>query len=197
LDHLHSDQYPDPPERAARSSAIRRFLLDSLEILTLSVLLFLTINTVSARVRVESVSMQPTLYAGNFVIVNKLAYQLGQPERGDIIVFHYPPDPAQEPYVKRVIGLPGDVVEIRDGRVYTNDIPAYEPYVVGGTARGGEWQVPAKSLFVMGDNRNNSSDSRTWGMVPMELVIGKALLIYWPPQEWSWLSFPSASAAGP
>jgi signal peptidase I len=141
--------------------------------------------------------MEPTLQAGNFVIVNKLSYQIGRPNRGDVIVFKYPPDPSQEPYVKRVIGLPGDHIEIKTGKVLINGIQLSEPYLVGETQRGGEWQVPANSLFVMGDNRNNSSDSRAWGMVPFDDVIGKALLVYWPPQEWAWLGFPSAAAAAP
>jgi len=171
--------------------------MDILETLILSVVLFLGINAVSARIRVESISMQPNLYAGDFVIVNKLAYKLGTPARGDIIVFRYPPDPTQVPYIKRVIGLPGDNVHIADGKVYVNNEVIPEPYLSVVTNRGGDWTVPANSLFVMGDNRNNSSDSRSWGMVPMENVIGKALLIYWPPQDWALLHVQRAVAADP
>jgi signal peptidase I len=197
LNHLHSEIFPDPPKKEEKTESIRRFFFESLEIIVLSLFFFLAINTISARVRVESVSMEPTLHAGNFVIVNKLAYQIGRPVRGDVIVFKYPPDPTQEPYVKRVIGLPGDLVEITDGRVYINGVPLFEPYLADEISRGGEWRIPANSLFVLGDNRNNSSDSRAWGMVPMDYVIGKALLVYWPPQKWAWLSFSSAAAAGP
>ncbi len=141
--------------------------------------------------------MQPTLYAGNFVLVNKLAYKLGTPGRGDIIVFLYPPDPTQVPYIKRVIGLPGDHVHIANGKVYVNGEMLVEPYLVTATNRGGDWNVPANSLFVMGDNRNNSSDSRSWGYVPLGNVIGKAEVVYWPPQKWGLLSFPTAAAANP
>jgi len=172
-------------------------LREALEMLVLSLMLFGVINTLSARIRVESVSMQPTLYAGNFVIVNKLAYRLGEPSRGDVIVFRYPPAPEQEPYIKRIIGLPGDLVQITGGKVYINGGPLAEPYLGVATNQGGEWVVPAGSLFVMGDNRNSSSDSRAWGMVPFENVIGKALVVYWPPGKWGLLSFPSAAAAGP
>jgi signal peptidase I len=182
-----------PPEN---SGGFRKFLLDVLETVGLSLVLFLGINAVSARIRVESISMQPTLYAGDYVIVNKIAYKLGTPERGDVIVFRFPPDPAREPYIKRVIGLPGDHLHIEDGKVYINGELLIEPYLRVQTERGGDWTVPEDSLFVMGDNRNNSSDSRAWGMVPEENIIGRALVIYWPPNQWGVLSFPYATAAG-
>jgi signal peptidase I len=171
--------------------------VDLLETIVLSLILFAGINLVSARIRVESISMQPTLFEGNFVVVNKLAYRTGDPGRGDIIVFYYPPDPKQEPYIKRVIGLPGDRIHIEEGKVFVNDALLEEPYVHVPTNRGGDWSVPAGALFVMGDNRNNSSDSRAWGMVPLNNVIGKAMVVYWPPQQWTLLSFPYAAAAEP
>jgi signal peptidase I len=150
--------------------------------------LFLAINAVSERIRVESISMQPTLYPGDYVIVNKLAYRLkGSPDRGDVIVFRYPPNPAAIPYIKRVIGLPGDQIHIADGRVSVNGQLVVEPYLVVPTNRGGDWSVPEGQLFVMGDNRNNSSDSRSWGFVPLENIIGRAELIYLPPQHWAFL----------
>jgi signal peptidase I len=198
LDSLHTEIVPElDPERPPAPGGARRMILDVLETLVLSVVLFLGINAVSARIRVESISMQPNLYAGDFVIVNKLAYKLGVPQRGDIIVFRYPPDPTQTPYIKRVIGLSGDQIHIADGKVYVNDELLVEPYLKAVTSRGGDWTVPANSLFVMGDNRNNSSDSRSWGMVPMENVIGKALVIYWPPEDWALLHVASAVAADP
>jgi len=183
-------------EDQERGSNFRKALIDILETIILSVVLFLGINLVSARIRVESISMQPTLHAGNFVLVNKVAYKLGSPERGDVVVFRYPPDPEQVPYIKRIIGLPGDKISIYDGKVYANGQLLVEPYIASATRQGGEWTVPADSLFVMGDNRNNSSDSRSWGMVPMENVIGKALVVYWPPDKWGVLNFPAAVAAG-
>jgi signal peptidase I len=198
LDSLHTEIIPEQnPEQQPTKGGARRMILDVLETLVLSVVLFLGINAVSARIRVESISMQPNLYAGDFVIVNKLAYKLGVPARGDIIVFRYPPDPSQTPYIKRVIGLSGDQIRIADGQVFVNEKLLNEPYLKVSTSRGGEWTVPANSLFVMGDNRNNSSDSRSWGMVPLENVIGKALVIYWPPQDWGFLHVASAVAADP
>lgn len=199
MDSLHTEIVPEQSsdQQQPTQGGARRMILDVLETLILSVVLFLGINAISARIRVESISMQPNLYAGDFVIVNKLAYKLGVPQRGDIIVFRYPPDPTQTPYIKRVIGLPGDKIHIADGQVYVNNKLLVEPYLSVTTSRGGDWTIPANALFVMGDNRNNSSDSRSWGMVPMENVIGKALVIYWPPKDWAVLHMASAVAADP
>jgi signal peptidase I len=198
LDQFRSEIIPEAGGSGSSEGGpkMREFLRDTLETILIALVLFLGINTVSARIRVESVSMQPTLFAGNYVIVNKLAYRLGEPQRGDVIVFKYPPDPGREPYIKRVIGLPGDRVRIENGKVSVNGQLLAEPYLQVVTEQGGEWQVPQGNLFVMGDNRNNSSDSRAWGMVPMENVIGKAIVIYWPPEKWGLLSFPYATAAG-
>ncbi|OGO28165.1 MAG: signal peptidase I [Chloroflexi bacterium RBG_16_54_11] len=166
----------------------RRTILDTLETIVLSLVLFLAINTVSERIRVESISMQPTLFPSDYVIVNKLAYRFtGTPQRGDVIVFRYPPNPEAIPYIKRVIGLPGDQVHIADGKIHINGQLMLEPYLTVNTNRGGDWTVPEGSLFVMGDNRNNSSDSRTWGFVPLENIIGRAELIYLPPKHWAFL----------
>lgn len=192
-----TDPEPEPETQAEKGGGGWRLVREALETILLSLVIFGVINTFSARIRVESVSMQPTLYAGDFVIVNKLAYRLGEPKRGDVIVFRYPPAPEQEPYIKRIMGLPGDRVNISGGKVTINGQLLEEPYLNVTTNQGGEWLVPPDSLFVMGDNRNSSSDSRAWGMVPFENVIGKALVVYWPPGKWGLLSFPSAAAAGP
>ncbi len=175
----------------------RRIVMDMLETVALAVILFLGINAVSARIRVDSISMQPTLYAGDFVLVNKIAYWLGEHERGDVIVFYYPPKPDDIPYIKRIVGLPGDRVHIASGKVYINGEQLIEPYLKITTNRGGDWTVPPESLFVMGDNRNNSSDSRSWGFVPYKNVIGKAEVIYLPPKHWGWLDVEVAAAAQP
>ena len=195
--NLRVKEYPDPPEEHQSPRGFRGFARDILEISLISFILFLSINTLSARIRVESVSMEPTLYAGNFVIVSKLTYRFEEPGRGDIIVFHYPPNPEQDPYIKRVIGLPGDRVDVRGEEVLINGIRIAEPYLESPTRQDGEWIVPPDSLFVMGDNRNNSSDSRSWGVVPKENVIGKALVVYWPPDKWDLLNSSYAVAAEP
>lgn len=195
MENFRTTSVPEPSLEPASNTKWRRTLIDLLETVVLSVLLFVGINSVSSRIRVESISMQPTLYAGNFVLVNKLTYKLGSPHRGDVIVFRFPPDPNQVPYIKRVIGLPGDHVHIENGKVMINDELYVEPYLAVSTVHGGDYYVPPNSLFVMGDNRNNSSDSRSWGMVPLENVIGKAMFIYWPPDQWKMLNFPIAAAA--
>ena len=160
-----------------------RFALDIIETLVLAVVLFLGINAVSARVRVDGFSMIPTLQDGEFVLVSKLNYQFGNVERGDIIVFHFPMDPEQE-LIKRVIGLPGDTIGVQNGKVSVNGQVLDEPYIAATPAYSGEWQVPDDQLFVLGDNRNDSSDSHSWGFLPFEKVVGKAVVIYWPPPLW-------------
>lgn len=199
MDNYRSEYIPDfdtQPE-GEKTKGVRRFFMDLLETLVLSLVLFLAINAVSARIRVESISMQPTLYAGDFIIVNKLAYRLGEPNRGDIIIFHYPPDPNREPYIKRVIGLPGEMVKVSGGNVYVNDVLLDEPYISAPPNYEGSWGVPEDSLFMLGDNRNSSSDSHSWGMVPLENVIGKAEIVYWPPTDWQLLNGATAAAAEP
>ena len=183
VENFHTEAVPEPVAPEKGRSGAARFIIDLLETLILSVILFLAINAVSARIRVDGFSMEPTLHSGEFVIVNKLAYKLGDPAISDVIVFHYPRDPEQE-YIKRVIGLPGDHVMITDGQVYVNDQPIEEPYISMPPAYQSDWTVPENQLFVLGDNRNNSSDSHTWGPVPMENVIGKAFFVYWPPERW-------------
>lgn len=195
MEQYLSDSQPDPA--AEQPTSLRRFLGDILETLVLSVVLFLVINGLSARIRVESISMQPTLYDGNFVLVNRIAYKVGEPGRGDVIVFRYPPDPDKEPYIKRVIGLPGDVVRIENRKVMVNGFPLSESYIMADPNYQGTWQVPEGNLFVLGDNRNNSSDSHSWGFVPLENIIGKAEVVYWPPERWQILDPSTASAASP
>lgn len=196
MDSFQSESYPEPEVSGHRRSGLLRFILDVFETLVLSVLLFAGINAVSARIRVDGPSMQPTLHTGEFVIVNKLAYTFGEPKVGDVIVFHYPRDPDQE-YIKRVIGLGGDRIRVAQGQVYVNDVPLDEPYIAAPPAYQNEWVVPEDSLFVLGDNRNNSSDSHNWGSVPMPYVIGKALLVYWPPEQWQFIDHPSTANAAP
>ena len=166
-----------------KSSGILRFFGDVLETLVLAAFLFFIIDMLSARIRVDGSSMEPTLHTGAFVIVDKVSYRIGAPERGDVIVFHYPRNPEKE-YIKRVIGLPGDTVNIVNGQVSVNGQVLKEPYIAAAPTYPGHWTVNQNSLFVLGDNRNNSDDSHRWGTVPMDYVIGRAVLVYWPPYEW-------------
>jgi signal peptidase I len=195
LDINQSELIPEIAQSKGKRSGCLSFLVDILETLILSVVLFVTINTISARIRVDGDSMIPTLVSGEYVVVNRLSYRLGSPQRGNIIVFHYPRDPKEE-YIKRVIGLPGDEVEVLNGSVLINGQPLDESYLNVKMNYNGTWRVPAGQLFVLGDNRNNSSDSHDWGMVPMDYVVGKAVLVYWPPPAWGLLEHvPLANAA--
>lgn len=169
-------------EPKSKSSSCVGFIVDTVETILLALVLFLAINALSARVRVENISMKPTLQPGEFLLVNRVAYKIGEPSIGDIVVFHAP-GASDLDYIKRVVGLPGDHVEISDGLVYVNDQPLYEPYISDPPRYSGEWDVPPGQLFVLGDNRNNSSDSHMWGFVPFEDIVGRALLIYWPLSE--------------
>jgi len=197
LEHFHTETIPDETiETEEKRSGFLRFAIDVLETLILSVILFAAINAVSARIRVDGSSMEPTLHSGEFVIVNKLTYKLGMPEIGDVVIFHYPRDPEQE-YIKRVIGLPGDQVEIADGKVYVNGQLLEEDYIAASPAYEANWDVPEDALFVLGDNRNNSADSHSWGAVPLNYVVGKAVFIYWPPPDWGMIDGPSIAIAAP
>jgi signal peptidase I len=172
----------------------KRFALDIIETLVLAVVLFLAINAISARVRVDGFSMRPTLDDGEFVLVNKMSYRFGEVSRGDIIVFHFPVNPEEE-LIKRVIGLPGDRVTVSDNRVYVNGQALNEPYIAQTPLYSGEWTVAEGHYFVLGDNRNNSNDSKDWGLLPAENLVGKAVLIYWPPAMWTIIEHTEVFAA--
>jgi len=193
LDELQSEQtsaHPaDQPGSKSKRSGCLGFFIDTIETILLALVLFLAINALSARVRVENVSMQPTLKPGEFLLVNRVAYKFGEPSIGDIIVFHAPGVNDMD-YIKRVIGLPGDQVRISDGIVYVNNQPLYEPFIAEAPRYGGTWDVPLGEYFVLGDNRNNSSDSHMWGFVPREDIVGRALFIYWPLSEITLLRSP-------
>ena len=177
-----SEQPTRPIEQPEAASIMRKtssFLLETFQTILLALVLYFLIDSVVARVRVENISMKPTLIPDEFVLVNKLAYRFGELKRGDIIVFHFPQNP-QEDYIKRVIGLPGDMVEVKDSSVFVNGTRLNEDYIAAPPSYAGSWKIPEGSIFVLGDNRNQSSDSHQWGYVPMANIVGKAMLIYWP-----------------
>ncbi|HIE57542.1 MAG TPA: signal peptidase I, partial [Anaerolineales bacterium] len=176
LTDFRSEMTPNPPLAVAEGNALRQFLFDTLQTLALALVLFVAINFVSARIRVVSISMENTLHPGDFVLVNRLAYKLGDIERGDVVIFD-PPVASPDPYVKRVIGLPGEMVHIDNNKVYVNDVRLQESYLDSDFHSGGTWHVPEDAVFVMGDNRNYSSDSRDWGFLPLDNIIGRALFV--------------------
>ena len=135
--------------------------------------------------RVDGLSMAPTLEDHDRLIVNKLVYELGDPRPGDIVMLYYPLNP-EKMFVKRVIAREGDTVRIVDGRVYVNDIPLRDDYVPAEFRSHDDWgpQVIQQGYyFVMGDHRNNSSDSRHWGFVPKKYIVGKVKVRWWPLNE--------------
>ncbi|MDE0311619.1 MAG: signal peptidase I [Caldilineaceae bacterium] len=162
---------------------LKSLLRETLETVVLAILIFLVIRSLVQNYRIEGQSMEPNFQHGQYLLVNKLAYRLGEYRRGDVIVFHYPNNPSQD-YIKRVIGLPGDTVEFRDGVLIVNGLTVEEPYDQIPIAR----DIPAQTvapgfLYVLGDNRPASSDTRTWGQLSQEFVIGKAWVAIWPVEK--------------
>jgi signal peptidase I len=167
--------------------SLRTYLFEILQTLILAAVMYVMIDAVIARVRVENISMLPTLHPGEFLLVNKLAYKISPMSRGDIVIFHHD---EKEDYIKRLIGLPGDTIKVDNGKVSVNQQVLTEPYIAAPPSYSGVWQVPAGSVFVLGDNRNSSSDSHSWGFVSLEKLIGKALVVYWPLQNAQILTHP-------
>lgn len=185
---VSSDDIPEQEEAGepslSRSFGMRSWLQDVLETLLLAVILFLVINMLTGRYQVRGQSMVPSLFNGQYLIASKVSYWLHLPERGDIVVLDPPRQHSDMPYIKRLIGLPGDVIEVREQRVWVNGIALNEPYTQAPPNYTGYWTVDADNYFVLGDNRNNSNDSHAWGLLPRENILGKAIFCYWPPDHW-------------
>jgi signal peptidase I len=166
------------------TTAVWAWVRDLLETLALAAIIFLVVNTFTGRYEVQSISMEPTLHEGQYLIVSKISYWLHRPERGDIIVLDPPNGRSEIPYIKRIIGLPGEKVDVRDGRVWINGIALNEPYISGPPTYIENRVLGDNEYMVLGDNRNNSSDSHIWGVLPRENIIGKSIFRYWPPEKW-------------
>ncbi|HSQ39787.1 MAG TPA: signal peptidase I [Anaerolineales bacterium] len=166
------------------TTSVWAWFRDLVETLVLAVIIFLVVNTFTGRYEVQSISMEPTLHEGQYLIVSKVAYWFHAPERGDIVVLDPPNHQSEIPYIKRVIGLPGERVEIRDGRVWINGIALNEPYISGPPSYSESQVLKDEEYLVLGDNRNNSSDSHIWGILPRDNIIGKSIFRYWPPEKW-------------
>jgi len=163
---------------------MRDFFRDFVITVILAVVIFFALQFTVGNFVVIGASMQPSFYEGERVVASKLAYKLSEPERGDVIVFR-PPNGGEEDYIKRIIALPGEIVEVRGGVVYVNNTPLLEPYIKQTPNYTYSVEiVPENEYWVLGDNRNNSNDSHTGWTVPRENIIGKAWLIIWPPDEW-------------
>lgn len=176
----------DAPETLKRPSLWRKVgvaLRELIETLILTLVIFLLIRFAVQNFRIEGSSMEPNFHDGQYLFVNKLIYLFQPPQRGDVIVF-VPPNSGSRDFIKRVIGLPGERVEIRSGTVFINGEPLVESYpLYPGSYSTGPIVVPPDEYFVLGDNRNYSSDSHSWGTVPGKRIIGKAWFSYWPPQS--------------
>lgn len=158
-------------------------LREILETVLLTVIIVLLLKTATGQFQVRGSSMEATLHDGQYLIISKLTYWFHPPQRGDIIVFH-PPTHPREDYIKRIIGLPGEVINIRSGQVRVDGVLLDEPYISNAAAYSGDWTLGEREYFVLGDNRRNSSDSHSWGVLPRESIIGKSWLCYWPPEYW-------------
>ena len=173
--------------------ALGAFFLDIIEtvVIALSIFLILYLFIMQPH-QVNGQSMEPTFHHAEYVMTDKLSYKFGQPNRGDVIVFEAPPA-ANCPegtgcdYIKRIIGLPGDTIEVRDGSIFVNSKMLTETYIdksiktkPGLFTSNGPITVPPGNYFVVGDNRDHSSDSRVWGTVPYDRIVGKVFFRYWP-----------------
>jgi len=177
------------PNRNVQRPEQEIFWVESLKIVGMSLFLALGIRTFAAGAYfIPSGSMKPTLQINDRLIVSKLSYDFTNPQRGDVVVFT-PPDAVlkeehedpSDPFIKRVIGLPGDKVEVKSGLVYVNNCPLRENYIAAKPDYSyGPVTVPRASYLVLGDNRNNSYDGHYWGFVPRNRIIGKAIYRFWP-----------------
>jgi signal peptidase I len=178
------DQENPTHERERPRTNWKGVLREIAETAILTLLIFVLMRAVVQNYRIEGYSMEPNLHEQEYLIVNKISYYLGEPQRGDIIVFEFPGSHLSGPekdYIKRVIGLPGDTVECRPGEILVNGQVIDEPY----DPNPGSYYCPPTVLgpseyFVLGDNRNQSSDSHSWGPLERRFIIGKAWLLYWP-----------------
>ncbi|MGF7185153.1 signal peptidase I [Desulfitispora alkaliphila] len=162
-------------------SSARSVFFEYVQSILIAVVLALLIRTfIFQPFYIPSGSMEPTLQVRDRIIVSKFYYRFTEPEIGDVLVFKYPVNESQD-FIKRVVGRPGDVVELRDSQLYVNDIMIPESYIKEPHYGDfGPLEINAGEYFVLGDNRNNSKDSRDWGIVPEDNLVGKAHIIFWP-----------------
>ena len=164
---------------------VKSALREIIETFVLALIIFLAVRTFVMNYRVIGHSMQPTIEEGQFLLIDKPLYNMGEPRRGDVVVLN-PPDAPGQIYIKRVIGIPGDVVEIKNGQVFINEQALLEPWETRPypASNWGPGRVGTDEVLVLGDNRPGSRDSRYFGMLPQEKIIGRAFLSYWPPDTW-------------
>ena len=170
----------DTKDQGQRYKSMLREILDTV---LLMLLIYVVTRTLVQTFRIEGVSMEPNLHDGQYLIINKLAYHLHSPRRGDVVVFHYPKNPRRD-FIKRIIGLPGEKVQVQGEHILINGEELEEPYALHkGDYAWGPQILGEDEYFVLGDNRNSSSDSHNWGALPRGAIIGKAWISYWPPEH--------------
>ena len=167
---------------------MKAFLREIVAVLVIAVLIFILLQTTIQSSVVVGSSMEPDLKDGQRLLINKIVYVFNEPQRGDVIVFNSPND-SRTDFIKRIIGLPGDVVEIKGKAVYVNGTKLDEPYIAEPPNHDfPPHRVEENHYFVLGDNRNHSNDSRNDWTVPRQSITGKAWLSIWPPSEWGLVS---------
>lgn len=150
----------------------------------LALILYFGISFAVQAVHVEGISMFATLDDQDYLIANKIDYRLHAPQRGDIIILR-PPTNNSTDFIKRIIGLPGDTIKVDSTHVWVDGVLLKEPYISSPANPVGQtWKVPSNEYFVLGDNRPVSDDSRDWGFVPKDFIVGKAVVVYWPLKNW-------------
>ncbi len=182
---------------AANVSEKRTYLIrEVIETIALTLVIFLVIRFAAQSFRVDGDSMNPGLHSDEFVLVDKVAYLFQSPQRGDVIVFHYPLDIHRD-FIKRIIGLPGDIISVTGTGVIVDGRTLQEPYISDPyNFESDTWKLGPNQFFVMGDNRPDSLDSRTWGPLDRSYIIGKAVVVYWPVTDWELINtFPTVFAA--
>lgn len=187
---MQPSERPKLYDRDSWMGSLQRGTTELVQTLLLAAAFYVLVNLALPRYLVEGRSMQP-IFNGlgeERVVVNRLEYLITKPQRGDIVVLESPSDGSVF-YIKRILGLPGETVSMDAGKVYVDGTPIDEPYVLelcSNTSRcdGKSWTLGAEDYFVLGDNRNNSHDSTAFGPIPYSLIVGRAWLHYWPPEEW-------------
>ena len=186
---MPSPRKPVGAEEASKKSGITRTIVEIVIIVAAAFVIALLVQAFLVKpFTIHQVSMRATLEEGDRILLNRLTYHFREPARGDIVVVHSPVN-ADEDLVKRIVAVAGDRISISGGRLYVNGVAQVEPYLFEQDFEGqmGETLVPAGHVFVMGDNRNNSGDSRLFGPIPRDRIIGKAFLVYWPIGHWKTL----------
>jgi signal peptidase I len=185
-------------EESLVSEKRARLIREAVETIAVTLLIFIVIRFAVQSFRVDGPSMEPGLHTNEYVLVNKAAYLLTAPQRGDVIVFHFPLNPSED-FIKRIVGVPGDTIQTTSTEVIVDGQVLREPYISQPfNFENHTWKLGPGQFFVMGDNRDNSLDSRSWGPLDRSYIVGKAVFVYWPIGNLEWINtYSSVFAAIP